>query len=202
MNEKLFHLAMPALIFDLNGVFIQGPLLSDRFQHDFRVPPSEFLPVLSQIMADARRPGAHDMYSYWQPHFARWNVPLSREAFYDYWFTAEKENPEMIEYARSLKATGSQLFILSNNFAERATYYEQQFPFLRELFTDIHYSWQTGFVKPDEQCFTNLLAKHNLRAENCFYFDDVQKNIDSAKRMGLRAHLFNGKKTVEDALNR
>jgi beta-phosphoglucomutase-like phosphatase (HAD superfamily) len=39
-----------AIIFDLNGVFIHSPKLSERFEKDFGVPTAQFLPKLGKIM--------------------------------------------------------------------------------------------------------------------------------------------------------
>ncbi|MES2953106.1 MAG: HAD-IA family hydrolase [Patescibacteria group bacterium] len=42
-----------AAIFDLNGIFIKGQKLSDKFEADFGVKTAEFLPKLSEIMDKA-----------------------------------------------------------------------------------------------------------------------------------------------------
>lgn len=49
---------MKAAIFDLNGIFLQSPKLSDRFEKDFGVATSVFLPKLSEIMDRVRQPNA------------------------------------------------------------------------------------------------------------------------------------------------
>jgi len=40
---------MKAIIFDLNGVFIESPYLSDRFAVRFGVPKQDFLIVLKKF---------------------------------------------------------------------------------------------------------------------------------------------------------
>ncbi|MCX6815479.1 MAG: hypothetical protein NT120_01325 [Candidatus Aenigmarchaeota archaeon] len=147
-----------AVIFDLNGVFIQSPLLSDRFSEKFNVSEKKFLPVLKEIMVKVRKPNAGDAFDLWKPHLNEWKVYLSREQFFDFWFSAEKEVSEMIALAKKLKAGKLRLFILSNNFAERAAYYKKKFRFLGELFEKVSYSWETGFVKPDRSAFENILS--------------------------------------------
>jgi epoxide hydrolase-like predicted phosphatase len=181
-----------AVIFDLNGVFIQGPKLSEVFQEKFGVPVEEFLPVLKEIMAKTRLPNALGSFSYWQPYFEKWGVNLNREQFFDLWFGSEKEVPELIALARQIKNKGLKLIIHSNNFAERAAYYDKNFPFLKELFDKIYYSWQTGFVKPDPRSYENLLADNGLEPAECLYFDDKQENIDIAKSLGLNSFMFTG----------
>jgi putative hydrolase of the HAD superfamily len=189
-----------AIIFDLNGVFIQSPKLSERFREKFAVSMEEFLPALKEVMTKARMPNAGDSFRYWQPYLEKWGVSMSREEFFDFWFSQEKEIPELIEFVRKLKGKGLKLFILSNNFVERANYYAEHFPFLHEIFDRVYYSWQTGFVKPDPKAFELLMTENNLRAEECLYFDDSEHNVEVAQGLGINAHLFGGLEQVKSVL--
>ena len=146
-------------------------------------------------MDAVRRPGARPVYELFRPHLARWGVALGEEAFLEYWFSAEKENKEMTAYARQLKANGWKLFVLSNNFRERTEYYGRTFGFLKD-FDGVFYSWQTGLVKPDEECWRAIAAKHGLNPGNCHYFDDSEKNVAAAAKTGMSAHHYTG---LEDA---
>ena len=188
---------MKTVIFDLNGVFIQSPKLSDRFQEDFGVAADKFLPALKEIMDKIRRPGANNMYDYWKPYFTDWGIKFNREEFSDYWFKAEKENREMISLAEFLKKRGWRIFILSNNFKERAEYYKNNFPFLAEIFNKVYYSWQTGFVKPGRECFELIIKENGLNPTECLYFDDSEKNVEIAKSFGMEAHIFENREQVE-----
>lgn len=190
-----------AIIFDLNGVFIQSPKLSDRFRENYGVRNEIFLPALKEIMAKSRLPNAGDSYQYWLPFLKTWNIDLIREEFFNFWFTGEKEVPELIAFARELKSKGLKLFILSNNFAERAAYYKEHFGFLTEIFDKIYYSWETGFVKPDTKAFALLIKENNLAPAECVYFDDTKDNIEVARRFGLKAYLFTNLEEMKTALN-
>jgi putative hydrolase of the HAD superfamily len=179
-----------AVIFDLNGIFIQSPKLSDRFQEEFGTTGEEFLPALKEIMAKVRKPNAGDSFEYWKPYLENWGIGLTRDQFFDFWFSAEKEVPELIDMARKIKEKETEIFILSNNFIERATYYKQNFDFLNELPKKIYYSWETGFVKPSPDAFKNLLKENNLKPEECIYFDNSEENIEIANGLGIKAFLF------------
>lgn len=189
------------VIFDLNGVFIQSPLLSERFTKDFHVPNEKFLAALKVVMAKVRLPQAGDMYLYWKPFLDEWDVKLDREKFLEYWFREEKENEAMVMLARELKKRGINLYILSNNFSERAQYYEKTFGFLKELFEKVYYSWQTGYVKPHERCYTLVLEENNLKAEECLYFDDSSENVEKARGLGMKSFLFKNVGEVENEIN-
>jgi len=183
---------MKAVIFDLNGVFIQSPYLSDRFETEFDIAKEEFLPALKDVLSKARRSKTGNSFVYWKEYLDKWHIDLNEEQFFDFWFKVEEENTAMIELAKELKTKGFKLFILSNNFAERAEHYSKFFDFLETIFDKVYYSWQTGFIKPDKQAYQNVLTENNLLAENCFYFDNSQKNVDAANDLGLKAFLFEG----------
>lgn len=193
MNKK-------AVIFDLNGVFIISPKLSDRFLEDHGVSNEEFLPVLKEIMNKIRMPNAEGVYSYWKPHLKKWNVKLTEREFLDYWFNAEKENPAMLNLARELKKQNVLLFVLSNNFRERAEYYTQKFLFLNELFEKVYYSWQTGFIKPDVRAYELILKENDLKPESCVYFDDSETNVEAANNLRIKSHLFISAGDVKEKL--
>ena len=158
------------------------------------------MPVLKEIMDKVRQPNAGPDFTYWQPYLEKWNVKLSEKEFFDYWFSAEKANEEMLALAKDLKQQGIRLFILSNNFAERAKYYEKTFPWLKELFAKVYYSWQTGFIKPDPRCWQNLLAENNLQPGEYVSFDDLENNIKAAEEFGIKSYLFTDAEDIKNIL--
>lgn len=189
-----------AVIFDLNGVFIQSPYLSKRIEEEYGISEKEFLPVLKEIMDKVRKPDAGDAFNYWKPYLKKWGISLTKEQLFSFWFEAEKEVPEMIELAKELKKKGIMVFILSNNFVERADYYRKKFPFLEKIFNKVYYSWQTSFIKPNPEAFRKLLTDNNLKAEECIYFDDSEENIKVAEELGIKSFLFNNKTIVRKIL--
>ena len=102
-----------AIIFDLNGILVQSPLLSDRFSEDFNVDESEFLKALKEITDIVRRPGANSFYSYWKKHFDKWNVSFSEKEFYNYCFSVEKEVPEIFEKIKTQLETLKDVVVCS-----------------------------------------------------------------------------------------
>jgi len=190
-----------AVIFDLNGVFIKSPKLSDRFKEHFNIPEKDFLTMLKGIMSKVRLPKANDIFSYWKPYLLKWELDLSKKDFLDFWFSVEKEDKEMINFARKLKKKGLKIFILSNNFAERTNYYSQNFHFFN-IFDKVYYSWQTGFVKPDVRAYKNILKDNNLKSEEVVYVDDSKENIESASRLGIKGILFENLEQIKEQLDK
>lgn len=181
-----------AVIFDLNGVFLESEFLSARFKEKFGVDESKFIPALKQIMNIIRQPGAPAAYSLWEPYFKEWGVDLSEKQFFDFYFSGESLVSELVVYAQELKDKGLKVFILSNNFKERTEYYRSHFP---EIFTSVdkaYFSWETGFVKPSTEAMNLVLSENNLNPSECIYFDDVDPNLEVARSLGVHAEKWAG----------
>ena len=159
-----------AVIFDLNGVFIESEYLSTRVKDKFGVPEDKFLAALQEVMPAVRKPGVEDSFEVWKPHLEKLGVQISREDFFNFWFSGENLVPELLEYAKELRKRGIKVFILSNNFKERAEYYRSNFPEIFANVDEAYFSWETGFVKPDRRAFQNILDQHELKPEECVYF--------------------------------
>lgn len=188
------------VIFDLNGTVIRSPKFSDIFCEKFGTPKEIFLTALKEIMAKVRLPKAGSAYAYWKPYLDKWGIKLSEKDFFNFWFSSEKENTEIIELVKNLKQQEIKLFILSNNFAERTKYYDENFLFLKELFDKVYYSWQTGSVKSDPRCWQNILTENNLQPEECIYFDDSESNIKTAAELSIKSYLFTNADDIKNII--
>ena len=191
---------LKAVIFDLNGIFLQSPKLSDRFAKDFGITGDVFMPELSRIMEEVRKPNAEPAFSYWKPVLESWEVNLSEQEFWDYWFKAEITTDKMVAFAKSLREKGIKVFILSNNFKERADYY-RHYAWIHDAVDKVYFSWQTGFVKPDVHAWQTILTENNLNPEDCIYFDDQQKNLDASESVGIKAFMFTNEAELERIVN-
>ncbi|MBI5138280.1 MAG: HAD-IA family hydrolase [Candidatus Vogelbacteria bacterium] len=185
-----------AVILDLNGVFIKSPRLSDGFSEKFNVPKDDFLIALKSVMAMARLPNAGDSFELWKAYLDKWGLSLSKEDFFDFWFTSESEVSDMINLAGELKHRKIKIFIVSNNFKERTDYYDKTFPFIKEIAEKVYYSWQTGLLKPDEKAYKLILTENNLAPEECLYFDDSEENVNVASRLGIKSFIFKSSEDV------
>jgi len=189
-----------AVIFDLNGVLIKAPYCSERLSEKFSIPKDKVLKALREVMSEVRKKNAPSLFSVWKPHFDRWNLDMKEKELLDFAFCKEKEDKGMIDLVKSLKKRGIKVFILSNGFKERTNYYEKNFPFLK-LFDRIYYSHRTGFIKPDERAYQNLLNENGIKAEDCIYFDDLEKNIEVAESLGIKSYQYKGTDKTKTIIN-
>ncbi len=185
-----------AVIFDLNGVFLQSEPLSKRFEEKFGIIKDLFLPALKEIMAVVRKPKCPAAFTLWKPYLAQWQVSLSEQQFFDFWFSGEHLVSELVEYARGLRNGGVKVFILSNNFKERTEFYRQNFPQIFQYVDKAYFSWETGFVKPSVESLQLVLSENSLKPEDCIYFDDSDDNIKIAQDLGIKSEKWTN---IDDA---
>lgn len=181
-----------AVIFDLNGVFLESDRLSDRVEKEYGVPGDKFWLALKGVLTTTRKPNAESFFKLLKPHLKELNFQVSEEEFFDFWLSGERLAPEVLEYAKGLRSKGIKIFILSRNFKERTEYYRKNFP---EIFANVdkaYFSWETGLVKPNPQAYKTILEEHGLKPEECVYFDDVDENIEVARNLGLYAQKYEG----------
>lgn len=68
-----------AIIFDLNGIFVQGQLLSERIREKYGIQEDKFLPVLKEVMSEARKPGTDDTFKLWQPRLKQIGLNIDKK---------------------------------------------------------------------------------------------------------------------------
>lgn len=113
---------------------------------------------------------------------------------YDDWIENLPFLPGMQEVVRDIKGRGGKLYLLSNISVGFAQGYSQVTQ-LREffaLFDGLVFSGPLGIVKPSGEIFRHLLDTYGLRAEDCIFIDDSEKNIAGAEAVGIRGYLFDG----------
>lgn len=179
-----------AIFFDLNGVLITSEHLSKRFEDAYSVPNATFVAALKEIMAVVRKPNAPKIFSLWEPYFKKWGIAITESQFLDFWFSGESVNEHALVYVKELKERGIDVFVLSNNFKERTTFYRSRFPQIFENLRGAFFSWETGYVKPSKEALLHILNTYTLEPQEVLYFDDSNENITLASELGIKAKLW------------
>lgn len=104
------------------------------------------------------------------------------------WWAQMPAFSQMYDFVKELKSKGFGVFLCSNTPDEIYRHFDD-IPALK-LMDGIIASCDYGIVKPDERLFRILLEKHSLKAEECYFIDDMQKNIDGAKKVGIKGHCY------------
>ena len=116
------------------------------------------------------------------------------EKVYDNWYYNNPVVPGIREIIEELKKQGARLYLLSNisiGFSENYTSIPEVSDIL-SLFDGLVFSGPIGMNKPNRDSVEYLLNKYNLKAEDCVFIDDSEKNIKGAAEVGINTILFTG----------
>jgi len=89
-----------------------------------------------------------------------------------------------VNILRELKGGGYSLAALSNWSSETFPLVKDQYEFL-SWFSPLVISGQIGYKKPDPEPFQILLHELKLDAGDCVFIDDMEDNIQEARRQGF-----------------
>ena len=121
------------------------------------------------------------------------------EIFYSQWEQMLKgEVPETVDILKQLKK-GYKIYGLTNWSGETFPIAFKRFDFL-QLFDGIVVSGNEKMIKPDKRFFQLLLDRYELKAENCVFIDDSEKNIESAIELGFHAIQFTSPEKLKQDL--
>ncbi len=96
----------------------------------------------------------------------------------------------MEELAGELKGNGYRIYLLSNANPNHPGYWHE-IPASR-FFDGILTSYTVKTVKPQPEIYRMLCEKFDLRANECFFFDDQPMNVAGAINCGMSGCVFHG----------
>ena len=194
--------AIDTVVFDLGGVLIDwNPRYLYRRLFDDEVAMEHFLTHVCNgawnERQDAGRPwreavenlsGAYPEYAehiaaYWH----RWEETLGGAM------------DDSVDLLGRLKHRGVRLYALTNWSGETFPIARRRFAFLQH-FDGMVVSGDEKLIKPDPAIFHLLLERHDIDPKHALYIDDAPRNVDAAKALGMRAHLFRGAPELEREL--
>lgn len=115
--------------------------------------------------------------------------PLIR-AFMAHWPEYTTPVAEGVEAARTCKAHGKKLYILSNFPDEQFAHVERLYDFF-QLFDGKVVSARVRMLKPNPAIYRLLIDRYQLDPERTVFIDDMHANIEAALRAGWQGFCMN-----------
>lgn len=108
-----------------------------------------------------------------------------------HWWELELRPMEgMAELLAELKELGYGVYLLSNATVRQPEYFGA-LPFNQYLDGRVISAW-FKVLKPQKEIFDILLWEYDLRAEECFFVDDSNANVEGACHLGMAGAVFDG----------
>lgn len=115
-----------------------------------------------------------------------------------------KKLPEMltpiaktVELLPKIKASGHKLYFLSNYHKELSRYIKDKYSFF-DLFDGGVFSCDVHMLKPSIEIYQYILDKYGLDPQDCLFFDDTEKNVKAAEKLGIKGIIFTDEQKVID----
>lgn len=118
--------------------------------------------------------------------------------FREVYFEALHPNQPMIELMAELKAAGKRMAMLTNNVREWEPVWRPMLP-VDEIFETVVDSGFVGVRKPEARIYEMTLERLGLPAEVCLFVDDLEPNIEGARKAGMAAvHFRNNEQAIAE----
>jgi putative hydrolase of the HAD superfamily len=85
----------------------------------------------------------------------------------------------------------TKVYLLSNTNDLHFTYSRGAFPALR-FCTDYFVSFRIGAMKPDPEIYRHVMDSLRGDPQQLLFIDDLERNVEGARQVGLRSILFDG----------
>jgi putative hydrolase of the HAD superfamily len=192
-----------AVISDFGGV-LTTPLLNSfvAFQDETGISGETLGRAMQRI---AERDGAHPLFelekgNLTEPAFlAQVSEALEPELghrpeihrFKEVYFEALQPNEPMIELMRELRGRDYRMALLTNNVREWEPYWRSMLP-VDDIFEVVVDSGFVGMRKPEPEIYELTLERlgDGIGASDCLFVDDVEVNVDAARKLGMIAVHF------------
>lgn len=103
-----------------------------------------------------------------------------------------EEIPGMGDFVKELKARGFGIYLCSNANLRMLDCYRQVIPGI-EWFDGVLFSAEVKCMKPQKELYEKFYKRFGLKAEECFFVDDLWLNIQGAEATGMRGYCFEDK---------
>ena len=191
-----------AVIFDLGRVLVRLDL-SSWTRHLFTGRnPKDIERTLQQIMKEdvVKRclTGQTNGPSFHRELCGTYGIDLSYERFVEVWQDIFSPMPGMDELVEQVKQT-HRAGLLSDTDLIHWQFLSVNYPVLRH-FDKPTLSFLVGTTKPDPLIYQTAAANVGATCEECFYIDDLSKNVDGARQAGMTAVQFQNPDQVREDL--
>jgi putative hydrolase of the HAD superfamily len=117
------------------------------------------------------------------------DLELSYPEFVDLWSDMFQPEPILSDVLLRELAAATRLLLLSNTNEIHFEFIRAKYPLLQH-FHDFVLSYRVGAMKPDPAIYLDTVRRAGCEAGECFFVDDIEENVEAARRLGIDAEVF------------
>ena len=195
-------MAIEALLFDLGKVLVDFDfeLGLERFSARSALSRAEFEQVIRDPAWIHRyETGAITTEVYHRYLRESGRLEMSLEEFHEAWSSVFLPDPILPERLLASLKESYPLILVSNTNEAHANFVERRYSLFHH-FDHLIFSHEVGAMKPDQRIYDAAIAAAGKSPESLFFTDDREENVESALRLGIRAHRFDSVSGLVEAL--
>lgn len=178
-----------AIIFDADGVLVNGDKFSAALARDFDVDHAKEKEFFTGKFQDCLV-GKADLKESITPYLEPLGWKGTVDELLDYWFKTEHSlNEEIIAYIQKLRQSGMPVVLATNQEQYRTQYMLDHMGF-KDAFDTIYSSAHLGLKKPAVEFFARVVEDMGVPKDEVLFWDDDQVNIDGANEYGIHAEFY------------
>ena len=178
------------LIFDMGNVLI-GYRWKEMLTEDFGLSGTEAEEIGRQLFEDPiwdDFDGGHKEIDRVIEHYCDL-YPEKSDVIKRFFYEGERmkvDRPRVWELVMKLKEQGHRIYVLSNYSEFLFKKHTEAVPFMDRL-DGMVVSYEVRCLKPDPAIFRALIDKYDLDPKKCVFFDDLIRNVEAARSLGMEA---------------
>ncbi len=190
------------IIFDLGGVYLnRGMWIAEEiFSKEYQLPLEKIVDVLIKKNYKDYFSGKITEQEYWGRFLSEFDLKENwknlRKVLLNS-FEPQKGMPELIKDLRK----NYQIGLLSDQTKEWWPYLNKKHN-ISDNFDFTIISAETGFHKPQKEIYKIALKKANCKPEECLFIDDLEHNLEPAKKLGMKTLLFENPEQIKRDLEK
>jgi glucose-1-phosphatase len=191
-----------ALLFDLGKVLVDFDfdLGMKRFAARTSLSPDQFKSIiLEQNWVRQYEHGQISSADYHRYLLDHGKLDMTIDEFHDAWSSVFLPDPIVPEQLLATLKARYPLILVSNTNESHAEFINRNYNVL-DYFDHKIFSHEVGSMKPDRRIYDAAIKVSGKSPEALFFTDDRPENIESAARLGIRAHQFHSVAGLVNAL--
>jgi FMN phosphatase YigB (HAD superfamily) len=125
----------------------------------------------------------------WMVDWLNWPPERKNDLIF-FWCDIFSETKGAREAMARFKSRGP-VWILSDTVHSHISFIREHFPWALDVDRVIT-SYERGICKSEQGAFDSIIKEAGVPPEQILFLDDIQANIDAAKKVGIDARLFTG----------
>lgn len=121
------------------------------------------------------------------------------ELAFENWYEILTPIEGSVKVLEELKRSGYKVYFLSNFHLLAFEYVTNKFQFFN-MFDGGIVSYREKLLKPEEGIYRRLMDEYKIKPEESVFIDDVQVNIDAARKLNFKTILFSNNKDLRGEL--